>query len=112
MDGFRQINSFFLLFIAPFLGSGPKGVDDLCFHTYGEFFLLLLLLLLLCTPPLPLASRPISQPGGWGEGRGTKEEEEMKEKEEKIPHICESIGHRPLWGRCPKREEGQETSVN
>ena len=25
-----------------------------------------------------------------------------KEKEEKIPHMCESIGHRPLRGRCPK----------
>ena len=32
---------------------------------------------------------------------GTKEEKE-KEKEEKIPHMCESIGHRPLRGRCPK----------
>ena len=21
----------------PILGSSPKGVDDLCFHTYGEF---------------------------------------------------------------------------
>ena len=21
----------------PLLGSGPEGVDDLCFHTYGEF---------------------------------------------------------------------------
>ena len=21
-----------------FLGSGPEGVDDLCFHTYGGFF--------------------------------------------------------------------------
>ena len=20
-----------------FLGSGPEGADDLCFHTYGEF---------------------------------------------------------------------------
>ena len=28
------------------LGSGPKGVDDLCFHTYMGNFLLLLLLLL------------------------------------------------------------------
>ena len=28
--------------------------------------------------------------GGWGDV-----------EEEKIPHICESIGHRPLWGRCP-----------
>ena len=33
-------------------------------------------------------------------GRGGTEE---KEKEEKIPHMCESIGHRPLRGRCPKR---------
>ena len=31
------------------------------------------------------------------EGAGT----DMKEKE-KIPHMCESIGHRPLRGRCPK----------
>ena len=30
-------------------------------------------------------------------GGGTEEEEE---KEEKFP-LCESIGHRPLWGRCP-----------
>ena len=22
---------------------------------------------------------------------------------EKIPHMCESIGRRPLWGRCPKK---------
>ena len=32
--------------------------------------------------------------GGWTE----KEEEEEKEKF----LLCESIGHRPLWGRCPK----------
>ena len=32
---------------------------------------------------------------------GTKEEEE--EVEEKIPHMCESIGHPPLRGRCPKK---------
>ena len=36
-----------------------------------------------------------------GEGGGAKED---KEEEEKIPHICESIGHRPLQGRYPKRE--------
>ena len=30
-------------------------------------------------------------------GRGDAEEEE----EEKIPHLCKGIGHRPLWGRCP-----------
>ena len=38
------------------------------------------------------------------EGRpegGTKEKEK---EEEKIPHMCESIGHRPLWGLCPKSE--------
>ena len=28
-----------------------------------------------------------------------------EEKKEKIPHMCESIGHRPLWGRCPKKGE-------
>ena len=32
-----------------------------------------------------------------------KKKEEEKEKKEKIPHMCESIGHRSLWGRCPKR---------
>ena len=31
-----------------------------------------------------------------------KEKEKKEEKEEeKIPHMCESIGHRPFWGRCP-----------
>ena len=25
------------IFFTLFLGSGPEGVDDLCFHTYGEF---------------------------------------------------------------------------
>ena len=25
----------------------------------------------------------------------------LKKKEEKIPHMCESIGHRSLRGRCP-----------
>ena len=30
---------------------------------------------------------------------GTKKKEE---KEEKFL-LCESIGHQPLWGRCPKR---------
>ena len=34
-------------------------------------------------------------------GGGGTEEEGEKEKE-KIPP-CESIGHRSLWGRCPKR---------
>ena len=49
------------------------------------------------------------QTGIWAsrlgfEGGGTEkeeEEEEEEEKKEKIPHMCESIGHRPLRGRCP-----------
>ena len=35
-----------------------------------------------------------------GGGR-TEEKKEEKEKEEKFV-LCESIGHRPLRGRCPK----------
>ena len=48
------------------------------------------------------ASRLRYGPGGWGKG-GTKKEK-MEEKE-KIPHMCESIGHRPLWGHCPTRPD-------
>ena len=44
------------------------------------------------------ASRLRYGPQSLGEG-GTKKEKE----EEKIPHMCESIGHRPPRGRCPKR---------
>merc|ERR1711911_358750 len=36
-----------------------------------------------------------------GKGGGAEEKEEEKKKE-KIPHMCESIGHRLLRGRCPK----------
>ena len=36
-----------------------------------------------------------------GEGGGTKEVEKKEKKKEKIP-LCESIGHQPLRGRCPK----------
>ena len=39
-----------------------------------------------------------------GEGGGTTEKEE-KEKEEKIPHMCESKGHRPPLGPLPKKHE-------
>ena len=28
---------------------------------------------------------------------------EKREEEEKIPHMCESIGCGPLYGHCPKR---------
>ena len=40
---------------------------------------------------------------GFGpEGRGgTEEKKEEEEEKEKFP-LCESIGHRPLRGRCPK----------
>ena len=34
--------------------------------------------------------------------RGGVEKEEEEEKEEKIPHMCESLGHQPPQGRCPK----------
>ena len=35
--------------------------------------------------------------------------EKEEKEEEKIPHMCESIGHRPLWSRCPKGgKEGEE----
>ena len=34
-------------------------------------------------------------------GGGGAEEKEEKEKVEKTPHMCGSIGHRPLRGRCP-----------
>ena len=63
------------------------------------------------------ASRLGFGPGGWdmglqaeiwawrlGEG-GAEEEEKKKEEKEKTPHMCESIGHRPLRGRCPKRKD-------
>ena len=52
------------------------------------------------------ASRLRYRPGGWGKG-GTKKEK--KEEKEKIPHVCESIGHRPLRGRCPKGKEGENS---
>ena len=34
-----------------------------------------------------------------------EEKEEEEKKKEKIPHMCESIGHRPLRGRCPKSKK-------
>ena len=35
-------------------------------------------------------------------GGGTKEEKEKEEEKEGKFALCESIGHRPLWGRCLK----------
>ena len=37
------------------------------------------------------------------EGGGMKEKE--KKKEEKIPHMCERIGHRPPRGPLPKKAD-------
>ena len=39
--------------------------------------------------------------GGGTDGR-TEEKGKEEKEEEKIPHMCESIGHWPLRGRCPK----------
>ena len=47
------------------------------------------------------ASRLEFGPRDW-DLRGGTEEEKKEEEKEKTPHMCESIGHRPLWGRCPK----------
>ena len=33
-------------------------------------------------------------------GTGKEKEEKEEKEEEKIP-LCESIGHRLFWGRCP-----------
>ena len=44
---------------------------------------------------------------GFEGGGGTEKKEEKEEEKEKIPHMCESIGHRPLRGRCPKTDEGE-----
>ena len=54
------------------------------------------------------ASRDLGlKTGIWASGQGFEgggTEKKKKEKEEKkIPHMCESIGHQPLWGRLPKR---------
>ena len=38
--------------------------------------------------------------GGEGGGEG------------KISPMCESIGHRPLWGRCPKRTSGENEKTS
>ena len=44
---------------------------------------------------------------GWTEKK--KEKEEEKKKKEKVL-LCESIGHRRLWGRCPKGVGGLTNS--
>ena len=99
-------------------GSSPEGVDDLCFHTYGEF----------SPPPLLLelgleariwASRLGSGPQCWDLGLKagiwalrlrSESEGGWTEEEEKIPNMCESLCHRPLWGRCPASSSTSTTT--
>ena len=38
----------------------------------------------------------------WRWGGGTEKKEKKEKKEEEKTPLCESIGHQPLWGRCPK----------
>ena len=41
-------------------------------------------------------------------GKGVREKKkkvEKKEEKEKIPFMCESIGHPSLWARCPKTKD-------
>ena len=49
------------------------------------------------------ASQPEFGPRSWGGGTKEEKEKEEKEKEEKFA-LCESIGHQPLRGRCPKKD--------
>ena len=49
-------------------------------------------------------------PRGWDLGHkaergGTEKDDKKKEKEEEKFPLCESIGHRPLRGRCPKTQK-------
>ena len=86
----------------PFLGSGSEGVDDLCFHIRWEF----------SPPPSPSAPPPhsnpslkaqipVSKPKSLSQSPNLSPMAEIQRETEKIPHMCESIGHRPLLGRCP-----------
>ena len=45
-----------------------------------------------------------------GEGGTAKKKSRKEKKKDKIPHMCESIGHRPLLGRRPKGLETIEIS--
>ena len=39
---------------------------------------------------------------------GGKRDTKEKKEEEKIPHMCESIGHRPLRAAAQKAREGEK----
>ena len=47
---------------------------------------------------------------GFKGGGMEKKQKEKKEKEEKIPHTCESIGHRPLQSRYPASPSTSSTT--
>ena len=48
---------FSVLFLISFLGSSPEGVNDLCFHTCGEF-----------SPPPPPPIRTVFWPKSYPKG--------------------------------------------
>ena len=39
VSGTRALLGYFEIKVDGVQGSGPEGVNDLCFHTYGEFSL-------------------------------------------------------------------------
>ena len=45
-------------------------------------------------------------------GGGKKEEKEKEEEKEEKFLLCESIGHRPLRGRCPKSKNSTRLIIN
>ena len=71
------------------------------------------------SPPSPLPPSPPREKGGrggggvWGgegdikpENRRNREPEKRRNGETKIT-LCGTIGHLPLWGRCPKGDSGR-----
>ena len=74
------------------LGSGPEEVDDLCFRTVGKF-----------SPLSPPSHSPVSPPSPSPSPPSPSPPSSrfIEEKKEKNPHMCESIGPRSFWGRCP-----------
>ena len=50
-------------------GSGPEGVDDLSFHTYGNFLFLLLLFLLRCPKTMCMWAEAVMNRVGYMAGQ-------------------------------------------
>ena len=44
----------------------------------------------------------------WASKLGGRADERTEEEKEKISHMCETIGYRPLRERCPKKKEDKE----